>query len=917
MTTWNPRANELFLKAMELITADERQKYLASACAGDEALRAEVESLLEASSRAGGFLESPASAPVGDPYPTVDDPIAERPGTVIGPYKLLQRIGEGGMGSVFMAEQTHPVQRKVALKIIKPGMDSHHVMVRFEAERQALALMDHPNIAKVLDAGTTETGRPYFVMELVKGMSITKYCDEHRLSPKQRLELFMPVCQAIQHAHQKGIIHRDLKPSNVLVTEYDDKPVAKVIDFGVAKATGSKLTEHTMFTGFGQVVGTLEYMSPEQAKWNALDIDTRTDIYALGVLLYELLTGTTPFEKKRLREAALDEILRIIREEEPPRPSTRLSTAEGLPTLAANRGTEPAKLTKLVRGELDWIVMKALEKDRSRRYETANGLAMDVQRYLADEPVEACPPSATYRLRKFASKHRHLIGAAATFALLLATGAAVSVWQAMRARAAERQALSAQYGEAEQRKQAQAVLAFVQKHVFAAARPLTRGGGLGQEITLRRALQAALPAVDVSFAGQPLTEARVRTTLGTSFWYLGELHIAAAQQERARAIYMQLVGPDDAATLENATELASVYADLGKYDEALELREDTLARQKTTLGPDHADTLKSMRNLANSYADASRREDAIKLEEETLALAKAKFGPDDQTTLSIMNNLALDYGAVGRHEDALKLKEQTLALRKAKFGPDHLDTLAGMLNLAMTYTDLHRYQEAVDLYQNVLALQRAKLDPDHPEVLKCMYNLANAYGFLERYADALKLHQETLTLRRAKLHADHPEVLWSMWGVAANLFKLNRGAEAVPITDEIVDLALRLKIQPDLVGLLNRRMEYFQKAKDSAGCRRTAEQWEKLRRTDPRSLYSAACYRAVTAGVIRASDKSPEAVKQADAEETRAMAWLKQAVDAGYEKVSKIKQDADLDTLRDRADFRKLVADLEARQQKK
>src|SRR5207302_229801 len=291
-------------------------------------------------------------------------------------------------------------------KDIKPGMDSTTVLARFEAERQALALMDHPNIAKVLDAGTTEMGRPYFVMELVKGIPITKFCDENHLTPKERLELFIPVCQAIQHAHQKGVIHRDLKPSNLLVALYDGKPVPKVIDFGVAKAVGQPLTEKTLVTGFGNIIGTLEYMSPEQAEINQLDIDTRSDIYSLGVLLYELLTGSTPFSKKDLKKAGMLEMLRVIREEEPSKPSTKLSTAEGLPTLAANRGTEPAKLTRLLRGELDWIVMKALEKDRRRRYETANGFAMDVQRYLADEPVLAGPPSAWYRLRKFVRRNR-------------------------------------------------------------------------------------------------------------------------------------------------------------------------------------------------------------------------------------------------------------------------------------------------------------------------------------------------------------------------------------------------------------------------------------------------------------------------------------------------------------------------------
>jgi len=332
-----------------------------------------------------------------------------------------------------MAEQTEPVQRKVALKLIKSGMDSQQVIARFEAERQALALMDHPNIAKVLDAGATEGGRPYFVMELVKGIPITKYCDEHHLTLRQRLELFVPVCQAVQHAHQKGIIHRDLKPSNVMVCLYDGKPVPKVIDFGVAKAAGLRLTEKTLFTELGQVVGTLEYMSPEQAELNQLDIDTRSDVYSLGVLLYELLTGTTPLERKRFKEAAFLEVLRLIREEESPKPSTRLSTAEGLPSIAANRGLEPKKLSGLMRGELDWIVMKTLEKDRNRRYETANGLARDIEHYLQDEPVQACPPSAAYRLRKFARRNKGPMLTAAVVAATLLAGTAVSVWQAVRA----------------------------------------------------------------------------------------------------------------------------------------------------------------------------------------------------------------------------------------------------------------------------------------------------------------------------------------------------------------------------------------------------------------------------------------------------------------------------------------------------
>jgi serine/threonine protein kinase/tetratricopeptide (TPR) repeat protein len=436
MTDTPSSEQSIFLAALERKDAAERAAYLNEACGDNEALRAGVQALLDAHEKGDDFLERQPA--VGETASFA--PLTEGPGTVIGPYKLLQQIGEGGMGVVFMAEQEKPVRRRVALKVIKPGMDSRQVVTRFEAERQALALMDHQNIARVLDAGATATGRPYFVMELVHGVPITTYCDDNHLTPRERLELFVPVCQAVQHAHQKGVIHRDLKSSNVLVCLYDGKPVPKVIDFGVAKATQQRLTEKTMFTQFGTVVGTLEYMAPEQAEASQLGVDTRSDVYSLGVLLYELLTGTTPLERKRLREAALDEVLRIIREEEPPRPSTRLSGSGKLPAIAAARKTEPAKLSKLVRGELDWIVMKALEKDRSRRYETANGFARDVQRYLADEPVEACPPSPSYRLRKFARKYRKPLATAATFLVLAVLAGALTTWQAVRLARADRDA---------------------------------------------------------------------------------------------------------------------------------------------------------------------------------------------------------------------------------------------------------------------------------------------------------------------------------------------------------------------------------------------------------------------------------------------------------------------------------------------
>jgi serine/threonine protein kinase len=641
--------SQIFSDVLKLATSEEQAAYLELVCGGDDPLRHQIEALLRAHAANPSFLEGPALT-VGrlaealhcttSASESVPDHVADVAGPLVGPYKLIEEIGEGGMGTVYMAQQIEPVKRLVALKVIKPGMDSRSVIARFEAERQALALMDHPNIAHVFDAGTTLSGRPYFVMELVKGVPLTKYCDDRRLPLEERLQLFIPVCQAIQHTHQKGVIHRDTKASNVLVARFDSEPVPKVIDFGVAKAAAQQLTEKTLVTGFGAVAGTLEYMSPEQAEFDQLDIDTRSDIYSLGVLLYELLTGTTPLDRKQMQEAAMLEMLRVVREVEPPKPSTRLSTMEDAAVIAANRGLEPKKLNGVMRGELDWIVMKALEKDRKRRYETASGLADDARRYLGGEPVLAGPPSSWYRLRKLAWRNRAAVATAAAVAAALLAGATTASWHALSAREAERAALvalnekeQAQSDEARQRAiatsneqtalereaETKAVLDFVENKILAAARPEALDGGLNHSVSLRKAVEAALPFVAQSFAGQPLIEARLRLTLGKSFHYLGEYAIASEQYQAARAIYEKYRGPDHPVTLTAMDDLASSYLGLGRYADAEKLLETTLALRKTRLGPDHPDTLITMNNLANALYRLERFDESLKLCEETRA----------------------------------------------------------------------------------------------------------------------------------------------------------------------------------------------------------------------------------------------------------------------------------------------------------
>jgi non-specific serine/threonine protein kinase/serine/threonine-protein kinase len=943
----------IFNAARRIEARQVRRLYLEQACGLDRRLLARLEALLRVHDDDPSFLQAPAEA-----IPTFhQDRVREAPGKRVGPYKLLEAIGEGGFGVVFMAEQDQPIRRKVALKVLKPGMDSRQVVARFEAERQALALMDHPHIAQVFDGGETDTGRPYFVMELVRGVPITEFCDRNRLPVQERLRLLVSVCHAVQHAHHKGVIHRDIKPSNVLVTLHDGVPVAKVIDFGIAKATAQSLTDKTLFTGYGQMIGTPAYMSPEQAEMSGLDVDTRSDVYSVGVLLYELLTGTTPIDATRLRSAGYAEVQRMIREEEAPPPSSRLSTlGERATVVAGHRGTEPRQLARLLAGDLDWVVLKALEKDRNRRYQSPGRLAEDVDRYLRREPVVARPASAAYRLVRFTQRHRGAVAAAAAVVLALVAGTAVAAWQAVAATRAKRDALAAAETARQKEAQTRAVLDFVKKHILAAAQPKRQGVGLGRGVTLQRAIEAALPVVAESFADQPLVEAQLRMTLGAAFQDLGEAPIAADQYERARALYTTHLGPDHAETLTSMDQLANCCDDRGQYATALKLRQDVLALRTAKLGPEHADTLlsmvalaashqalgqhpealklretavpllqaklgpehlqtlASMHNLANSYYFFGRYPEALKLYKEAVALRKRRLGPDDIDTLMSMNNLAATYAALGQGPEARDLYEETLALRKAKLGLTHPHTLLSMNNLANCYADLlGLHDKAYELRKQTLELRRAKLGPTHPETLMSMNNLANSLGALGQHAAALRLREEALAQEKVQLGIDHPETLWSMWDVAANLIKLNRSADALPIIDECLRLARGKVLDPDVLpGVVGLRLRHFEELKDVGGCRTTAELCERLQPTDAALLYKAAVCRAVTAQVIRVTDRSPDAASQADAQADRAMAWLTKAAAAGYKDLAGMKKDKGLDALRNREDFRSLLAGLEA-----
>jgi eukaryotic-like serine/threonine-protein kinase len=760
MNTEDSRQEIIITRALQIADPKARSAYLEKACGADKTARQRIEGLLQALEKGAepGETANPISVGTATPQ-TLGTGLAEPTGAVIGRYKLVEVIGEGGYGTVYLAEQEEPVRRQVALKVIKLGMDTKQVIARFEAERQALALMDHPNIAKVFDAGATASGRPFFVMELVRGMPITDYCDRANLSPVGRLDLFIQVCQAIQHAHQKGIIHRDIKPSNILVAEQDGKAVPKVIDFGIAKATaGQALSGQTLLTAFEQFIGTPAYMSPEQAQAEGQDIDTRSDIYSLGVLLYELLTGRLPFGVKGLLEAGVNEMRRIIGEEAPPRPSTRLSTlgAEDLSTVAKRRCVEPVKLIQLVRGDLDWIVMRCLEKERGRRYGTAESLAEDLRRHLRHEPVEAAAPRLGYRMGKFVRRHRAGMATAGALVVLLFAGASVSTWQAVRASRAEQES--------------RAVAGFLEDMLKSVSPEQAQGRDTA---ILREIVNKAAAWMEVELKNQPIIKARLQSVLGQVYLDLGEYGTAEPLLSKALATRERLLGKDHPDTLESVHNIGNLLYDKGDYAGAEAIFRRTLKAAELTLGRDHTNTLSRVNDLAGTLKAKGDYAGAEPLFRRALEARERTLGKDDPETLRSVNDLAGLLQYKGDYAAAEPLFRRVLETRERTLGPDHPDTICSLNDLASLLDDKSDYAAAEALLRRALEASERTNGRDHPETMNRVNSLAMTLRAEGNYAGAEPLVRRALETRERTLGKDHPDTLVSVNSLA--LLLLDKG----------------------------------------------------------------------------------------------------------------------------------------------
>ncbi len=696
----------------------------------------------------------------------------------VGPYRILKQVGSGGMGEVYLAEQTEPIRRKVALKIIRQGMDSRDVVARFEAERQALAVMNHPHIARVFDAGTTPQGQPYFVMEYVDGLPITEFCDKNRLGLRERLELFIGVCEGVQHAHQKAIIHRDLKPSNILVTA-GSPPLPKIIDFGIAKATAQPLTEQTMLTALGQIIGTPDYMSPEQAELTTDDIDTRADIYSLGVVLYELLVGARPFDPAEFRKAGFEGMLRQIREVEPPRPSTRLMTLAGNSATAAhNRGFETPRHKSALRGDLDWITMKALEKDRTRRYDTANALAMDIRRYLNHESVLASPPSATYRLQKMARRHRAAFIALGAIVVVLVAATVVSTSAFLRATRESERARK----EASRASQTASFLTSMLQGAGPSA-------AMGRDTKmLREILDRTNERVGTALADQPEVEAEMRAVLSNTYLDIGELELSETQARRAVEILRSARGESDSTTLVAQARLGVIAGRAGRLAEAESILTRVGAQQSEMFGDGHPEVLMTRGALVEVYAYQGRPVEAESLGKINVPLMRSVLTDSDRTTQQAMYHLAVAYSDNGKLAEAESLYVPLIAILDRDYGPDHPDGLAAKASLGWLYQQQNRYEDAERLTRGALDAMRRVLGNEHAETLMAVNNLAIIYKKMGRFSEAEPLYIESVENSRRALGEKHPETVTGMVNLATFYLAAGRLREAEEVATRSIEI---------------------------------------------------------------------------------------------------------------------------------
>ncbi len=722
----------------------------------------------------------------------------EQPGTMIGHYKLQHVLGEGGFGTVFLAEQLEPVKRQVALKIIKLGMDTKEVIARFEAEKQALALMDHPNIAKVFDAGSTTSGRPYFVMELVDGVPVTEYCDHHRLRTRERLELFSDICTAVQHAHQKGVIHRDIKPSNVLVSNVSGKPTPKVIDFGIAKATSARLTEKTYFTHEAQFIGTPAYMSPEQAGASDLDVDTRSDIYSLGVLLYEMLSGGTPFDSIELRSAGFAEIQRIIREEEPPWPSSKASSlGDKLNATAEHRQLRGPQLVKRLKGELDWIVMKCLEKDRTRRYETANGLSRDVVRYLANEPVFASPPSRTYRLKKLMVRNRAVFAAGTAMVVLLAAGAIGTSIGMVRARQAEREAVS----EASKSEQ---VARFLTDMLAGVGPSAARGRDTEM---LEEILQETHTSIGEELADQPEVEGEIRSHLGQTYYDLGSLEQAKEQYVMARDLLIEAHGEENADVARQYSNLGLVHEALQEFDESETAHLKALELRRKVFDGPHEDLAMNLVNVANLYVNIERYEEAEPMLLEGLEQMRQLHGNDNENVAIALNSLGNLMQHLRRYDEAGPYYEEALEVHTTVLGGDHPYVITDMFNLGWLALNTEDLEGASKRFAEVAALSRRVYPKPHPNLILALNAQAKSDQKLGRLESAETLHRESIVLAEQVYGADHPSTADLVLDLGECLSEMDRLDEADAQSIRAIEI-LETTFGPDDPASLRARYNY-------------------------------------------------------------------------------------------------------------